>query len=187
MTGFERRRKKVKWHTNRSGANVLMLNGWYMVLFGNTSGLTMLRIKINIKLNMTGIRTSSTVCMGWRYWIRKFFHINRRNLSRFVAILRPSSAGAVGGTAFVPISILRCGWFRGAADDDDDDDDDGSFILPLLLWSQFNGCVQSLVLSIDVEAVQYDDADDDKRCGLWRKCCCWYSCSSSPLSQFTCS
>lgn len=173
---------KNKRNTNRSGANVLIWNGWYMVLFENRSGLTMLRIKINIKLNRTGIKISSTVCIGWRYWMRKFFHISRRNLSKFVAIFRSSSL-YVGGTAFVPISILLW-WFCGG--DDDDDNDDGSIVLLLMLGSQFNGCVQSLALSIDVEAVQYDDADDDKRFGLWRKCR-WYSCSSSPLSQFTCS
>lgn len=181
--------KKSRRNTHRSGLNVLMWNGRYMVLFGNISGLTMLRIKINIKLNRTGIKISSTVCTGWRYWMRKFFHINRRNLSKFVAILRPSSPYG-GGAAFVPISMLLWWLFCGGTGDEGD----GGIascrfdVLFLLLSSEFNGCVHSLILSVDVDAVQYDDDDADDDFGLW--CDRYCSCSSSPLSsspQFTCS
>lgn len=170
-------KQNTKWYTNRSGLNVLIWNGRYVVLLGNISGLTMLRIKINIRLKRTGIKISSKVWTGWRYWMRKFFHINRRNLSKFEAIRRPSSYG--GGAAFVPMSMLLC-WLCGS------DDEGGAClfdVLLLLATSGFIGCVQSLGLSIDVDAVQYDDADDDGCFGLW----CGWSCSSSPLSQFTCS
>lgn len=54
-------------NTNRSGFNVFISNGLKCLGSGNTSGLTILRIKMRITLKRTGTRISAIVCILWRY------------------------------------------------------------------------------------------------------------------------
>lgn len=147
-------------NTNRSGFNVFISNGLKCLGSGNTSGLTILRIKMRITLKRTGTRISAIVCILWRYWSMKFFHIKSRNLSKLLAILRSSSY--IGGAAFVPMLMM----------------------LSVVGFGQFNGSIHSLV-SIDVDAVAFND--DDKLCRFRWFCSFWCSSSSSPLSPSTCS